>query len=320
MGPEDDEGIRLGARDPLTAIQHLLAVGQYDRAQRMAGDLIAADPENAGAHMVLCQVLLTMEKPEGAEQAAREAVRLDPDNAHVWALIGDVCLQLGRFGEAEEAILRALEIDADDAHYHFEYGRLLAINGRKAAALSAIEHSLALDPDAHHVHALRAALLLQVHPKKWSISIEAAERSLRLDPENSFAHAVLGMIRLHKGDRPQAEERFRSALQLNPGSQLALQGLAQVVMAKNPLYRPLLAFNLVLTRHGPAGALGIIFGLWAIESALVRALSSNPATAGLAEPVRLLYYAFCAYTWFATPITHWILRRHHPWLADVKTY
>lgn len=316
----DDDGIRVGGRSPLSAISQLLAVGQLERAQQMARDLIAADPENPGSHLVLARVLLTMEKPEPALQAMGEAIRLAPGDDSVWGLQSETLFQLGRFAESEVAILRALEIAADDPWYHYQYALLLTVNERRAQALKAVEKALEFDPDSHANHALRAALLMQVHPRKWSVSVEAAERALRLDPEDPFAHAVLGMIRLQQGDRAGAEERFRAALLLDPTSALARQGLAHTVMASNPLYRPMLAFNLRLMQAGQAGALGILFGAWAIQRTLVQALGSYEATLGLAQGIRTAWLVFAVYTWFAAPITSWILRRHHPWLADVKHF
>jgi hypothetical protein len=36
-----------------------------------------------------------------------------------------------------------------------------------------------------------------------------------------------------------------------------------------------------------------------------------PAAAG---PVQVVYLALCAYTWFVTPLTRFVLARRYPWL------
>ncbi len=61
-------------------------------------------------------------------------------------------------------------------------------------------------------------------------TVEALEEDRRIlaeDPPLFHIYAHLGWIRLGLGDGAGAAERFRRALRYQPGSQVALQGLAR---------------------------------------------------------------------------------------------
>jgi tetratricopeptide (TPR) repeat protein len=314
-----DEGeIGLSRGDAFGLVSNLLVVGQLKRARDLATSLVADSPNDPVALTVLSRVLMNMNLMEQARAAAEEAARLEPDDDRVNAQLAFVALRQGRFRAAEEAILRALESAPDFAPYHLFYGRLLSVCDRDALALRAVEQALILDSDDSDAHELRAHLLLITRPNRWPISEDAALRALRLDPENAGAHAVLGVARLRAGRRQQAEDCFRRALRLEPNNRLAMRGLAETVMGQSLLYRPFLAYSVWMSRVQTGVQLAIVLGLWGLVSAATTVLAGKPSTAGLVPWLRYSYFAFCAYTWFATPVTRWILSRHYPWLREVK--
>ena len=69
-------------------------------------------------------------------------------------------------------------------------------------------------------------------------------------------------------------------------------------------------------RSNPGLRLAIVVGAWVLVSALGSVLSQDPRTAGIGQAVSYAYIAFCVYTWFATPITRFLLSRRYPWLKD----
>jgi hypothetical protein len=118
---------------------------------------------------------------------------------------------------------------------------------------------------------------------------------------------------------PEAEERFRAALTLDPGNPLARRGLAEALMARTPLYRPFLRYSLFMEGAGPGGRLAVIAGLWALVNAAVPLLRAGARPLpGMAAPVEAVYLAFCAYTWFAAPVTRLLLSRQYPWLRQTR--
>jgi Flp pilus assembly protein TadD len=310
---EREEGV--GLAEAAGHVFHLLAVGQTRRARETAASLVAQYPSDPSAHLVLSEVHAALGELEPAQAAADEVVRLAPDDDRGHAQRARVLLRRGRFAEAERAVREALALDPSDAGTHLLRARLLAACERDVPALEAVGEALRLEPDDTEAHQLRALLLLRTHPGQWRVSEQTALRAVQLDPDDAVGHAVLGSVYLRSGRPEQAEERFRSALTLDPANALAFHGLAEALMARSVLYRPFLSFSLLMERGGPGVQLAVIAGLWALVNAALPLLRAGaPPLPSAAEPLQYAYLAFCAYTWFATPVTRHILAREYPWL------
>jgi cytochrome c-type biogenesis protein CcmH/NrfG len=292
-------------------VEHLLAVGQVDRARELAVQEIANGPDDPRGYISLARVHLQDDNPTAAVEAAAEAVRLAADWDVSWTMHATALFYAGRFAEAELSAIEAIRLDPEDGSLFQLYARVLAHCGKSKDALEYARRALELDPDDDAAHQLFASLLHRVHPSQWKISEELARRAMEPNPDDADSHAVLGAIVMTNGRYAEAEELFRSALMIEPHNELALEGLAQVVMAKAWLYRPFLAYALAMRRIGVGGQLLVVASLWAIVSVVNAAFiesetGSNLLTGG--------YLVFCFYTWFATPVTRAILRRKYHWL------
>ena len=301
--------------DPVGHVAHLLAVGQKRRAREAAVRLVAEAPDDPLSQLVLSQVLASLQELDAAQAAADEAVRLAPDADGAHAQRARVLLQSGRFAEAERAVAEALRLDPADPDTHLLRAHLLLVCERHAAALEAAEQALTLAPDDADAHRVRAIALLRTAPRDWEISQASARRAVELDPDDADAHAVLGFVHLQAHRVDEAEERFRAALTLDPNRALALRGLGEALMARSPAYRPFLRFSMFLQNAGPGVQLAVIAGLWALVNATVPVLRAAPAPfPAAAGPLQGSYLALCAYTWFVTPVTRFVLARRYPWL------
>lgn len=308
--PEDDDSSDLKlVLNPAAQIEHLLAVGQVKRAKDLVAELIAADPEDPSTFLSLSRILLRERDTKAAVAAAEEAIKYAPEWAAAWSARAIALFRDGQFAAAEESIIHAIELEPDDAGLFENYGRILEHCGKSAKALDLAQRALELDPDDEYAHRMFAELLHEVHPSKWRVSEEAAQRALQLNPDDADSFAILGTIKLSRRRLGEAEELFRSALEIEPHNALAIRGLAEVVMSKNILYRPFLSYALMMQRLGVGVQLMVVGSIWAFASALV-ASTTPPAS----DYITYGYLALCAYTWFAEPITRALLRRRYPWL------
>mgnify|MGYP000309265845 CR=1 FL=1 len=295
------------------AVSGLLDVGQRDRAKQMAMDFIARDPSNPSGHMALARILHSTEQLPAALRAVETALTFVPDSDAAHILRAEILEDIGRFADAEESYRRGLELDPADAGAHGAYAQLLWKCDRNIEALQRTEHALSLDPDLYWLHNLRARLLLEVHPRHWTISEDAVRTSLRMNPFSADAHATLGLVLLRGRRGAEAEEAFREALRLDPSNKLALTGLSELVKGKAPWYVPMLWYGQMMSRLGADGQLGVLVALWALYSASKALLP--PGNQSAADLMTAVYLGFCAYTWFAEPITRAVLKRSYPWLA-----
>jgi len=290
-------------------IDHLVAVGQLARAKELAAQQIGDDPDDPTSFLAMARVLMAQSDHVAAVAAADEAVKLAPEWAAAWSIRAAALLHSGRFAAAEESVIRAIELEPDEPVFFQRYAQILSICDKSAKALDVAQRALELDPDDDSTHRLFAELLHDVHPSQWKVSEEAARRAIELNPEDSDSFAILGMIVVFRRRFDEAEQLFRTALELDPMNRLATRGLAELVMRKNVFYRPFLQYGLMMSRFDAGMQLMIVGSFWALAQ-MLRAVAA-PAYGGL---VSYTYIGLCLYTWFARPITRAILRRQYPWL------
>lgn len=307
-----NDDVRVHAGHTVDRVLALLEVGQVDRARQAALDGIAQQPDDPSAHLMLALTLEHADQVEPALEAVAAALTRDPMLFEGHMLRARLLMVLARPAASEQALRAAIRIHPDAPAAYATYAQLLALNDRGAAALECCERALSLDPERPWLHNLRATLLLQVSPHQWKISEQAVRQALRIAPNDPHNLAVLGMVKMLGMDNAGAEDAFRQALRLQPNNPLALRGLSEMVKGRSLLYRPMLAFSQLLSRLGQDGALAVVFGLWALYSAVVLVLPADPPW--VRDAAMYSYLGFCAYTWFSGPVTLAILRRHYPWL------
>jgi tetratricopeptide (TPR) repeat protein len=299
------------ALPPSAMVAHLLAIGQTARARELATERIHANPDDPASYISLARVLIALRERDAAVQAATRAVELAPEWDAAWSIHASALFVRGRFADAERSMLEAIRLWPDDPDLFRQYARLLSQCGRPADALAFVQRALELDPGDDAAHRMLAALLDRVHPSQWRLSEDAARRAVALDPEDDDGFAILGALLLAQGRTTEAEQALRTALELNPMNRLAVDALAQALMARNPFYRPFLWYALRMRRLGPGVQLLVVASIWAIVSALLATVAREGALSSL---VTCGYLALCAYTWFADPITRAMLRRHYSWM------
>jgi tetratricopeptide (TPR) repeat protein len=64
--------------------------GRYEQAEQMLLDIIAYQPDDANAHMLLAIVLMNQEKLEQAERELLSVISIEPDFATAYYLLGKV--------------------------------------------------------------------------------------------------------------------------------------------------------------------------------------------------------------------------------------
>ena len=301
--------------DLFERLDALLGVGLIERARELVSAAIAAQPDDPSAHQALAVLRLVEGKPDDALAAIDESLRLAPgdDDAHL--LRARIFLALGRWAEAELACRGVLARDPDRVEACTLYARLLALLDYPAEGLKFVERALAISPSNAALHALRGRLLLVVPSSSWTASAESARTALALDPEDTDAAAVLGLVLLRDGRHEEAEDHLAAVLSRDPDNRLALFGLAEVMMTRNPLYRPLLSFSLWMSGLSETTRLGVAIGLWVVYSGAAAALRASGMGVS-ADRLFWIYLAFCAWTWFARSITRWVMSFQYPWLGD----
>ncbi len=250
-----DEAARLCAdvlaRQPDQAgALHLMGVIRYQRGDaRAAVELIrravAAAPDDAEAHHNLGNILKEQGAAEEALAAFQNAVAAEPEFATAHNNLAVTLLDLGRPEDAAAACRRAVALRPDYAMAHNNLGLAELASGRAAAAAAACRKALELRPDYAEA---QANLAMARHAQG---ALEAAakgfRRALERRPDMAEWHSRLGATLVELGEPAAALAEIRKALALDPNSAEAHNTLGNALRHSGKLDEALAAYRRALT-------------------------------------------------------------------------
>jgi len=180
----------------------------YGAARREAERVLAVDPGNAEAHVVLGLVAEWQDWDwKRGEAHYRRALERNPSNAPAHTGLGWLLMRLGQSERALDEAKRAVELDPLSAQAHNALGALYIYASRYHEGIAALEKALALAPEATNVvgnlalvHALLGAL---------PVALRYAEQARAVDSTDTFVLSTLGLIHAKAGRRAGAEQMLR---------------------------------------------------------------------------------------------------------------
>ncbi len=145
---------------------------------------------------------------------------------HVAALILQAAefVRHGQWQQAETALLQVLAAKPQEPDGLQLLGLVRENQDRLAEAEQLLRRSLASRPDQPHVQVHLGRILAGAERYQEAIALLAA--AARAEPGLFDAFVILAQVQFTTGDIAAAEQNYRSALQLNPKSQVALLGLS----------------------------------------------------------------------------------------------
>jgi predicted O-linked N-acetylglucosamine transferase (SPINDLY family) len=188
--------------------------GQLLEAERLYGQIVAADPTNAQAWYLLGAVCQALGRLAEAAASLRQSLHLRPGFAAAHNHLGVVLAQQWQLEEAVASFRQAVRLEPDLAEAHKNLGQALLSQGKPAEAAASLQQLVRLQPDLAEVHNfLGRALTAQ-----WHLDEAAAcyRQAVRLEPDFAEAHYNLGLALLRQGDAAEAAASFRLAVRLRP--------------------------------------------------------------------------------------------------------
>jgi tetratricopeptide (TPR) repeat protein len=218
-------------------ISRFSASGQWDRVLETARDWVAADPENARAHLAAGQALLNLKRYPEADPFLRRALAGEPQNSVAHRFISIAHFHGGRFKEADEAIQKAISLSPEDHYNWYHLAWMFYRQGDRLSARKYAERARQLAPrDADVVNLL--ALCAPSGGAASEQKLRQYEAALELDPENAEVHNNIGAYHLNvTRDFVAAEECFRRALFFDPALKTARANLFLAVKHRDRVYQ-----------------------------------------------------------------------------------
>jgi len=272
-------------------------------------------------------LLLQQRRYADAESALREMLARDPDNAAALLLLGVTLLQLDRKDEALTTILAAQHREPDSDRIHAWKARLLLAKHRVPEALEAAEHAIGLDPHEPFNWTTRGAI--HAERRAWPEAEADARQALTLDPGDSAAHNLLsstllfqgrsleneanisvrlaedpnspvthtnaGYAALRRGDHRKAAEHFAEALRADASFEAARDGLIESFRARSAFYRAWLAFSFRMAAFSEKYGTMLLIGLYIAYRLLRSALEQIDQRLAVGLGILWLCFAFWSF-------------------------
>lgn len=167
-----------------------------------------------------------------AERQFRLALDLQGDYADAAFALGETCLRLGKSGEAVEALRNAAAISPDDDVISMTLGQALIGDGQWEAAGIVFTNILRRTPE--HDDAVHALAGVWIRLNRLDDAEQLLKSVLLRMPRQPRTLVLLGRLALVKSNRGKAESYFRSALEIEPDNEEALEQLRYFTPHGNP--------------------------------------------------------------------------------------
>ncbi len=170
----------------------LLDAGRYDEAGRVAGALLAREPDDATALTVLSHVERAAGRPDPAISLARRAIASEPEYGPAWSALAVAHVSANQPDAATSAAGELVRLSPYDWASHAFFSEI-ADHRRKPGAdgLAAAREGVRLAPDEPEAHVAMGNALLR--RKQRDAARFAFQSALRIDPMNSSARNSLAI-------------------------------------------------------------------------------------------------------------------------------
>ena len=172
------------ATSHLLLAEMLLSVDRDDEAEAEFQQAISLSPtpeEEAALEAGLGNLAMRREQLEEAIPHYERVIQLDPEYTGIWFNLGFAHRHLQRFDEALEAYKHAVQQEPNDMRTYSEMTAIYMNKGDKQQARAIIEQGVHANPDSAHLHALFASVLSTLDDQR------AAQRELAeaeaIDPD-----------------------------------------------------------------------------------------------------------------------------------------
>jgi len=212
-------------REQMAQVEEALVAGRAKVARALAGELVKAAPEQAGAWALKAAAHAQCDEPELAEECFDEAMDRDPDDPEILLAFADFLIC--RPGNDLDTLEAGLELATrgrkqarkdKDPELEAEFALLqgLALNqaGEPEEALAALDAALKLQPSSLEAKLERACALYELC--RFDEAEGAFRAVLKQGPDEPWAHHHLGLIAERRGRGDEAVRHFAEARALSP--------------------------------------------------------------------------------------------------------
>jgi Flp pilus assembly protein TadD len=192
--------------------------GRLVEAESLFVRAVQNDKSYTGARMNLVYLYLLKRTPDKAIAQLNEVLALEPQNLEARVVLGDAYLAKNDLQRAEENYLAALDNKLDNAGALFGLAQISRLKGETREEAIYLNRVGTLTADSRSPDFLYKFALEAMRLEMFDAAKSALERSVELKPKEPSYLLALGIAWLRKGDLFEAEKLFRRVLELQPNN------------------------------------------------------------------------------------------------------
>lgn len=204
--------------------------GRLVEAETLFLRAVQNDKNYTGARMNLVYLYLLKRTPDKAIAQLNEVLALEPENLDARVMLGDAYLASNDLQKAEENYLAALDNKLDNAGALFGLAQISHLKGETREEGIYLNRVGTLTADSKSPDFLYKFAMEAMRVGMFDESKAALERALALKPNEPPYLLALGIAWLRKGDLFEAEKLFRHLLTLQPTNAQAQLHLGYVLL------------------------------------------------------------------------------------------
>lgn len=203
-------------------VRALAASGARDEAHALADQLIEQNPRNSAAQLAKGELLADDGRREEALSHVRASVEANPDSARAHFILGRLHASRGDIPAAQTAFTQVLKLNPRATAAQVELANLYLREDRAEASVTSARQALTAAPrDVRARVALVRGLLARNDPS----AEKELQSLLKTHPDVAAVHVLQGALNASGRNLPAARAAFQRALELDPNSVDALNGL-----------------------------------------------------------------------------------------------
>jgi len=204
--------------------------GRLQQAQQLYQQILARQPDHAGAMHHLGVLAHQQEQNDLAAELIRKAIALNPNVPQAHNSLGTALQAIGQTDEAIASYTHALALKPKFPSALFNLGAAQQSKGQLDESIAAYRAAIATQPDYVQAHSNLGIALKE--KGELDQAITAFRSAIAVDPNYADAHYNLGLALRAQGNLTDAIDSFRQAIALQPNSPLAHLNLGMSLLAR----------------------------------------------------------------------------------------
>jgi tetratricopeptide (TPR) repeat protein len=200
--------------------------GEYEKALADFSTAIQLNPQFYQAYNNRALIYLRVGRYDTAMSDYNQALAIKPDYAAAYVGRGNVYKEQRNFPMAIADFAKAIELKPDDPTPYYSRGLIYQAMNDHRSAVDDLTVAVNYRPDAADPHYARGISYMAVQDYKKAFDDFQVAGTNKVNNYEAWASA--GRAAEYLGDRAEAAQAYRKALQINSSSEVAYQGLKRV--------------------------------------------------------------------------------------------